>query len=201
MTRGVVENAAARYQAQGRVAGCAVNGFRREPEFGVPTYAGDAENSGDPVGERHIDAVPGAEGAQAEEDSRTPIAVEVTFDDRRPDLAGRRRVLVPCRLICLRVKRRYLDHAVEPTSRGNRFEFTPMAGILTDTGTERCNDGPWALPADSPIAPDAARDGCGACSWALTATPAAAPPPMMRRTPTTPATRARRLPDVLRGGA
>src|ERR1022692_3048157 len=89
----------------------------------------------------------------------------------------------------------------ELTPRCSSFEFTPMAGILTDTGTERCNDGPWALPADSPIAPAAARDGCGACSWALTATPAAAPPPMMRRTPTTPATRARRLPDVLSGGA
>ena len=84
MTRGVVENAAARYQAQGRVAGCAVNGFRREPEFGVPTYAGDAENSRDPVGERHIDAVPGAEGAQAEEDSRT---LSAAFSARTP--AGR----------------------------------------------------------------------------------------------------------------
>src|ERR1035438_5154576 len=91
MIRGVVENAAARYQAQGRVAGGAVNGFRREPGFEVLPYAGDAEPSGDPVGERHVHSVPGAEGAQPEEDSRTPITVKVTFDDRRPDLAGRRR--------------------------------------------------------------------------------------------------------------
>ena len=63
MAGGVVESAAARYQVQGRVAGRAVNGFRRETGFTVLAYAGDAENSGDPVGERHIDPVPGAEGS------------------------------------------------------------------------------------------------------------------------------------------
>ena len=98
MTGRVVESAAARYQAQGSVVGRAVNGSRREIGFEVLAHAGDAENSGDPVGERHVDAVPGAEGPQAEEDGRPLIAVDVAFDDRRPDLAGGRRVLVPRRL-------------------------------------------------------------------------------------------------------
>src|ERR1700731_4065498 len=79
------------------------------------------------------------------------------------------------------------------TPRSSSFELTPMAGISTDTGTERRNDGPRPC---GPVAPAAAREGCGACCWALTATPTAAPPPTMRRTPTTPAMRARRLPDV-----
>src|SRR5260370_14846080 len=73
--------------------------------------------------------------------------------------------------------------ALTPTS--SSFEVTPMAGISTDTGTERGNDGPRAWPADRLVAPAAARAGSGACSWALTATPTAAAPPLMRRTPTT----------------
>src|SRR5258708_35891067 len=110
----------------------------------------------------------------------------------------------------------YLYHAASPalvysdgtwivpselTPRRSSFEFTPMAGIATDTGTERGNDGPRSLPADGPVAPAAAREGCGACSWALTATPTAAAPPTMRTTPATPATRAQRLPDVPGSGA
>src|SRR5258708_15253472 len=73
-------------------------------------------------------------------------------------------------------------------------EFTPMAGIATDTGTERGNDGPWSRPADGPRAPAAAREGCGACSCAPSATPTAAAPATMRSTPATPATRARTRP-------
>ena len=71
-----------------------------------------------------------------------------------------------------------------------------MAGISTDTGSERGSDGPGARPATGPVAPAAARDGRGACCWAPTATPTAAAPATMSRTPATPATRARRLPDA-----
>src|SRR5260370_18286729 len=67
MTGAVVECAAARYQAQSRVGSRAVNGFRRESGFGVLAYAGDAENGGDPVGESHVDIVPGAEGSEPAE--------------------------------------------------------------------------------------------------------------------------------------
>src|SRR6266571_8682122 len=112
MASGVVESAAARYQVQSRVAGRAVNGSCRETGLKVSAYAGDAEDGGDPVGERHVDPVPGAEGPQAEEHRRAVVAVEVTFDDRRPDLAGRYRVLEPCGLIGRRVKRRDPDRAV-----------------------------------------------------------------------------------------
>ena len=63
MASGVVESAAARYQVKGRVAGRAVNGFRRETGFKVLAHAGDAENSGNPVGEPHVDAIPRAEGS------------------------------------------------------------------------------------------------------------------------------------------
>src|ERR1700730_11466075 len=108
----------------------------------------------------------------------------------------------------------YLYHAASPelvssdgtwivpselTPRCSSFEFTPMAGISTDTGSERRSEGPRAWPADDPIAPAAARGGCGACSRALGAT--AAPPSRMNRTPPTPGTRARRLLDVRGGGA
>src|SRR5258708_39230026 len=85
--------------------------------------------------------------------------------------------------------------------RCSSFELTPMAGIATDTGTERGNDGPRSWPADGSMAPAAAREGFGACSWALSATPTAAAPATMRTTPATPATRARRLPDVPGWGA
>src|SRR5258707_5729460 len=84
------------------------------------------------------------------------------------------------------------------TPRCSSFESTSMAGMATDTGSERRSHGPCAF---APIAPAAAGEGCGACSWALTATPTAAAPPMMSRTPTTPATRARRLPDAGGPGA
>src|SRR5215475_670445 len=88
---GVVESAAARYQAQGGEAGRAVDRSRREPGLGILAYARDTENSGDPVGEGHVDAVPWAEGPQAEEDGRPLVAVDMTFDDRHAHLAGGRR--------------------------------------------------------------------------------------------------------------
>src|SRR6516162_7346486 len=95
---GVIEGAAARYQAQAREAGRAVKGFRREIGFRVLPYTGDAENARHPVGEPHVDEVSGAQCTQAEEDGGPLIVVDVTFDDRRPDLAGGHRVLVPaCR--------------------------------------------------------------------------------------------------------
>src|SRR5580693_4852279 len=82
------------------------------------------------------------------------------------------------------------------TPRRRSTECTPMAGISTETGNERRSDSHHALPADGPVAPAAAREGCGACCWAATATPTAAAPPMMRITPATPATRARRPPGL-----
>src|SRR5215467_1056732 len=85
----VVEGAAARYQAQSREAGrVPVHGFRRELGFQVLTYAGDAENSGDPVGEPHVDEVSRAQRPQPVEDGRALFAVDVTLNDRRPNLAG-----------------------------------------------------------------------------------------------------------------
>src|SRR5580658_7414016 len=98
MAGGVVESAAAGYQAQSRVVGRLVNGPCREMRFKVFAYAGDLENSRDAVGKPHVDGVAGAQGPEAEENRRPLIAVDVTFDDRRPDLARRRRVLVPRRL-------------------------------------------------------------------------------------------------------
>src|SRR5450755_3468771 len=99
MAGGVVKNAAARYQVQRRVTGRTVNGSGREVYFGVLPDAGDAENGSHPVGERHVDALPGAEGPEAEEHGGTLVTVDVPLDDRRPPLAGRRRVLVPGRFV------------------------------------------------------------------------------------------------------
>src|SRR5690349_4160512 len=82
------------------------------------------------------------------------------------------------------------------TPRLRSTECTPIAGISTETGIERRSDSHHALPADGPVAPAAAEEGCGACCWAATATPTAAAPPTRRRAPATPATRARRLPRL-----
>ena len=112
MPGGIVENATARYQSQGGIAGRAVNGLRREVGFEVLAHAGDPENSRDPVGECHVDGVSGLQGPEAEEDRRPLIAIDVTFDNRRADLAGRRRVFVPRGLARARDQRRYLDRAV-----------------------------------------------------------------------------------------
>ncbi len=112
MTGGVVEIAAAGYQAQRGEVGRAVNGFRRESRFEVLAHAGNAENGRHPVGERHVDGVARAEGAEPEKDGRPPRAVDMTLDDRRPDLAGCRRVLVPRRLPGTRLERGHLDRAV-----------------------------------------------------------------------------------------
>src|ERR1035438_3926496 len=112
MAGGVVEIAAARYQAESRIVGRRVNLFSREMRFKVLTYASDPENSRDAVGEPHVNDVPGAQGPEAEEDSGPLVTVDVTFDDRGPDLAGRRRVLVPCRFTGARFERGDLDRAV-----------------------------------------------------------------------------------------
>src|SRR5215471_16427748 len=66
-----------------------------------------------------------------------------------------------------------------PTPRCSSLELTPMAGMSTDTGTE----------------------GCGACSWMANAAPTAVPPPTIKRTPASPATRERRRPAARRPGA
>src|SRR5260370_10215996 len=128
MAGGIVESAAAGYQSEGCVVRRVVNGFRRKTGFGVLAYASDAEHSRDPVGERTLDGVPGAEGPKAEEDSGPLITVDVTFDDRRPDLAGRRRVLVPCRHTGTRFDRRYLDRAVGVDSQVQKFRVHANGG-------------------------------------------------------------------------
>src|ERR1700722_1528557 len=66
---------------------------------------------------------------------------------------------------------------------------TPMAGIATDTGSDRGSDGLRFWP-DGPVAPAAARDAWGACPWAVTTTPTTAAPATMRSTPATPGTQA-----------
>src|SRR4029077_11118719 len=94
---GIVESAAAGYQAQGGEVGRAVNGLRREPGFAVLAHARDAEYGRDPVGERHVDGGAPLQGPEAEEDGGAPLAVDVALDDRRADLAPRRRVTLPSR--------------------------------------------------------------------------------------------------------
>src|SRR5437764_6507058 len=86
------------------------------------------------------------------------------------------------------------------TPRRSSFECTPIAGISTDTGSER-RSGVWAWPPNGPRMPAAVREGCGAWIWAATATPMVAAPAMMRRTQASPATRLRRLASLLGGGA
>jgi hypothetical protein len=99
----------------------------------------------------------------------------------------------------------YLYHAASPelvasggtwtvpselSPRCSSLDCTPMAGICTDTGSERGSEGPRA---GDPMAPAADRDGCGACAWTSAATPTSAAPATTSRTPAIPATRARRL--------
>jgi len=112
MAGGVVEGAAAGYQAQRGEVGRAINDVGGESGFGVLADARDPEHGRDPVGELHVNGVAPAQRAEAEEDSRPPLAVHVSLDDRRPDLAGRRRVLVPRRLAGVRPDGGDLDRAV-----------------------------------------------------------------------------------------
>lgn len=113
MASGVVEIAAAGYQAQSRIPGRSINGFRWEFRFEVLAHAGDAENGGGSVRQPHLNDISRPEASQTKEDARPLIGINVTFDDRHADLAGRRRVLVPRGLTGRRVKRRYPDRAVE----------------------------------------------------------------------------------------
>jgi hypothetical protein len=108
----VVEGAAAGDQAQGRIAGRAVHGVGGEPGLEEFAHAGDAEDGGNAVRERYVDGVTRLERAQPEEDGRTLEVVDVAFDDRGPDLAGRRRVLVPGGEVGLGRDRRHRDRAV-----------------------------------------------------------------------------------------
>src|ERR1039457_3771225 len=87
----------------------------------------------------------------------------------------------------------------ELTPRCSSFEFRPIAGMLTDTGSERRSDSPADAP--TPPAAAAAGDRCGAWTWAPIATPTVATPPRMSRAPAIPARLARRLGDVVGGGA
>ena len=189
-----IEAATACYQAQCRIVARAVNDFSREPGFEVLADAGDPENSRYPVSQPDHDPVPGAQRAEPVKDGRALVAVDVTFDDRGPDLA--------------RVGE-YLYHAARPTRavsdgtaiapsaslpRWSSLESTPMAGISTDTGADRRSQGPRA---PGPTAPAADWPGCGACCWAAIATPTAMTPTTMNTTPARPASRARMRPGGL----
>jgi len=107
----------------------------------------------------------------------------------------------------------YLYHAARPafvltegtwtvpsalSPRCSSVESTPMAGICTDTGSERASDGPRE---EAPVTPACDSPGCGACTWEPTVTPTAAMPTRMSMTPAIPATRARGPAGVLGGGA
>src|SRR5579875_120248 len=83
--------------------------------------------------------------------------------------------------------------------RRSSLELTPMAGISTDTGTDLGSEGP--RPADGPVLPAAAPDGCGACCWALTAKPTRAMPTTSSSAPAIPAMRARGVAGHVGGGA
>src|SRR5215469_10392271 len=77
------------------------------------------------------------------------------------------------------------------TPRCRSFEWTPIAGISTDTGSERRSDGPLAVA--GPMAPAAPAAGAGACCWASIAAPMVTAPPTSSRVPAMPATRMRKL--------
>ena len=107
----------------------------------------------------------------------------------------------------------YLYHAARPalvliegtwtvplalSPRCSSVESTPMAGICTDTGSDRASDGPRD---EAPVTPACDAAGCGACAWEPTATPTAAVPARMSMIPAIPATRARKPAGVAGGGA
>src|SRR5580704_3902249 len=77
--------------------------------------------------------------------------------------------------------------------RCSSLEVTPIAGISTDTGAERCSHGPRAR---GPSSPAADRPGCGACRRAPIATTTAMHPASRSSTPARPASRA---PPGIRG--
>src|ERR1700761_2137461 len=74
--------------------------------------------------------------------------------------------------------------------RCSRLDRTPIAGMLTATGSERGSRGPRASAAIDPAAP---WPGCGAWTCDSAATPKAAAPPTISSTAATPASRARQL--------
>src|SRR5262249_43128316 len=63
-------------------------------------------------------------------------------------------------------------------------EWTPIAGMSTETGIDRDSDGPRP---PGPVAPAADADGCGACTCAAIAKPTAARPPSTNTVPAKPA--------------
>src|SRR5579863_2842621 len=69
--------------------------------------------------------------------------------------------------------------------RRSSVDRTPIAGMATDTGSERRSDGAFRI--DGPTVPAAEAAGDGACRWASTATPIAAAPPTSSAVPASPA--------------
>src|SRR5437763_12950476 len=82
--------------------------------------------------------------------------------------------------------------------RCSSLEFTPMAGIRTETGRDRVSEGTRAA---APMAPAADLDGCGACTWENTTTPTTAAPAPLSTAPAIHASRDRRLAGLLAGVA
>ena len=76
----------------------------------------------------------------------------------------------------------------------SRSDRTPIAGMVTDTGTERRSDGPRAR--SGPIVPAAEAAGAGACCWARIAIVIVSAPPNSSATPAHPASLARPRPRV-----
>src|ERR1700722_18359061 len=69
--------------------------------------------------------------------------------------------------------------------RRSRFDWTPIAGMATDTGGDWRSRGPFA--AAGPIFPAADGAGAGACCCASTAMTMASAPKAIRETPVNPA--------------
>jgi hypothetical protein len=91
----VVERAAAGDQPQARVPACRVDQARRVRGLGVHPHAGHPEVRRHTVGEPDADPVAGHQRPEPEEHRWPRVPVHVPDDDRRPQLAGCRRVLVP----------------------------------------------------------------------------------------------------------
>src|ERR1700678_3216096 len=82
-----------------------------------------------------------------------------------------------------------------PRPRCSSFDWTPMAGMETDTGSDWRSDGPFTTAGVTFPAADSA--GAGACRWESSATAMTARPPTMREKPANPVSLMREVP---RGG-
>jgi hypothetical protein len=121
MASGAVESPAAGYQPERGVIGGAVNHSGRELGLAVLAHPGHPENCRDSVGESYVNSVARVQRAKPEKDSRAVVTIDVSFDDGRPDLTWRRRVLVPRRLIGAGGQRRHRDGPVRVYAQAQQF--------------------------------------------------------------------------------